>query len=154
MRNQTNLRKNKLLGGLALIAAGLILVAAGLVLPHFVNIVSFNPKLIPAAGVLLLGFGIANMAQYATIRIAPETARQMLIEKSDERLQLIRARAGNRAFKVSIAATYIILLWVSLASGGNIPALSDDALTYLLVAAVVAPMIVYIVGLVYEHSNS
>jgi len=46
------------------------------------------------------------------------------------------------------------LLWVSLAGNGNIPALSDDGLTIILVMAVVAPMIVYIVGLIYEQVNN
>lgn len=155
MLKQTNLGKSKLFWGVALIAAGLSLVVAGLLLPLLipVNTLSFNPRLIPAAGVVLLGVGIASLVQYASIRLDPQTARQMLIESRDERSRLIRARAGNRAFWVSIIMTYIALLWVSLSVSGNIPALSDDGLTFLLVASVITPMIVYAVGLLYEQIN-
>ncbi len=153
MRKQTSLEKSKLFWGLALIGAGLMMVAAGLLLPRLVDTLSFNPRLIPAAGVVLIGVGFVQMSQYATIRLDPQAARQMLIQGSDERFRLIRARAGNRAFWVSIVMTYIVLLWVSLATSGNIPALSEDALTFLLVAAVITPMIVYIVGFIYEQLN-
>lgn len=77
----------------------------------------------------------------------------MLIQASDERFRLIRARAGSRAFWVSIIMTYIVLLWVSLAGSGNIPALSDNTLTFLLVATVIVPIMVYIAGLIYEQVN-
>lgn len=150
MSKQTSLGKSKLFLGLALIAAGLILVVAGLVLPLLIAVdtLSFNPRLIPAAGVVLLGVGLANLVQYASIRLDPQAARQMLIESRDERSRQIRA------FWVSIVMTYIVLLWASLSVSGNIPVLSDDGLTFLLVATVVAPMIVYVVGLFYEQFNS
>lgn len=156
MRKQTSLGKSKLVWGLVLVAAGLILVVAGLLLPLLVPIdtLSFNPRLIPAAGVVLLGVGIANLVQYASIRLDPQAARQMLIDTRDERSRQIRARAGNRAFWVCVPMTYIVLLWVSLSTSGNIPALSDDALTFLLVANVIAPMIVYAVGLLYEQFHN
>jgi hypothetical protein len=156
MLKQTNLGKSKLFWGVALIATGLILVVAGLLLPLLVPVdtLSFNPRLIPAAGVVLLGVGIASLVQYASIRLDPQTARQMMIESRDERSRLIRARAGNRAFWVSIIMTYIVLLWVSLSVSGNIPALSNDGLTFLLVASVITPMIVYAVGLLYEQINN
>jgi uncharacterized membrane protein len=154
MRKQTSLEKSKLFLGLALIATGLIVIAAGLLLPRLVDTLNFNPRLIPAAGVVLLGVGFAQLVQYATIRLVPQAARQMLIDNRDERSRQIRARAGNRAFWVSIIMAYIVLLWVSLASSGNIPPLSEDALTIFLVATVVAPMIVYIVGLLYEQINN
>lgn len=155
MRKQTSLGKGKLLWGLAMIAMGLILVVAGLLLPLLVDVgtPSFNPRLIPAAGVVLLGVGLGYLVQYASIRLNPQAAQEMVIQARDERFRLIRARAGNRAFWVSITMTYIVLLLVSLAGSGNIPALSDDALTIMLVTTVVAPMIVYIVGLVYEQVN-
>lgn len=142
--------------GLALNAAGLIFVVAGLLLPLLVDVVmlGFNPRLIPAAGIVLLGAGIAYLVQYATIRLDPRAAQEMVIQTNDERFRLIRVRSGNRAFWVSITMTYIVLLWVSLAGSGNIPALSDDALTFLLVLTVVVPMIVYTGGLVYEHVNN
>lgn len=156
MHKQTSLGKNKLFWGVGLITTGLILVAAGLLLPLLVLVdtLSFNPKLIPAAGVVLLGIGIANLVQYASIRLDPQTARQMLIDTRDERSRLIRARAGNRAFWVSIVMTYIVLLWVSLSNSGNIPTLSNDGLTFLLVATVIAPMLVYTVGIFYEQLNN
>lgn len=156
MHKQTSLVKSKLFLGLALIAAGLILVAAGLLLPLLVQVdtLRFNPRLIPAAGVVLLGAGMAFLAQYATIRLDPQVARQMLIDSRDERSRLIRVRAGNRAFWVSVPMTYIVLLWVSLSVSGNIPALSNDALTFLLVLNVIAPMMVYVVGLFYEQFNN
>lgn len=75
MRKQTSLRKRKLIWGLALVSAGLIIIVAGLLLPSMVDISSFNPRLIPAAGVVLIGVGIAYLAQYATIRLDPQAAR-------------------------------------------------------------------------------
>lgn len=156
MSKQMSLVKSKLVLGLALLAAGLILVVAGLLLLRLVQVdtLGFNPRLIPAAGVVLLGVGMAFLAQYATTRLDPQAARQMLIDARDERSRLIRARAGNRAFWVSVPMTYIVLLWVSLSISGNIPALSDDALTFLLVLNVIAPVIVYAVGFFYEQFNN
>ena len=153
MRKATSLRKSKLMWGLALLAAGLLIIIVGLVLPRLVDISAFNPRLIPAAGVVLVGVGIAYLGQYATIRLDPEAGRQLLIQATDERFRLIRARAGSRAFWVSIVMTYIILLWVALAASGNIPALSDNTLTFILAAAVIVPMVVYVVGFIYEQIN-
>jgi hypothetical protein len=156
MHKQTSQEKSKLFWGLGLITAGLIVVAAGLLLPLLVPVdtLSFNPRLIPAAGVVLLGVGISFLVQYASIRLDPQTARQMLIDSRDERSRLLRARAGNRAFWVSIVMTYIVLLWVSLSNSGNIPVLSTDGLTFLLVASVIAPMLIYAAGLVYEQLHN
>ena len=65
----------------------------------------------------------------------------------------IRTRAGNRAFWVSIAMTYAILMWESMASNVSLPKLSSDGLWFFLAAAVVVPFAVYIASIVYDQKN-
>ncbi|HZW05098.1 MAG TPA: hypothetical protein VFF68_14290, partial [Anaerolineaceae bacterium] len=112
MRKQTSLGKMKLFWGLALITAGLLFVIAGLLLPLLVDVdtLNFNPRLIPAAGVVLLGGGIGFLVQYASFHFDLKAAQQMVIQARDERFRQIRARAGNRAFWVAITLSYIVLL--------------------------------------------
>jgi uncharacterized membrane protein YidH (DUF202 family) len=154
MRNQNSWVKGKLYWGLALLAGGVVVGVVGLALPGMLGELAFNPRLIQGLGIFLIGVGIAMLVQYASVRRNPQAARQMLVEKRDERSQMIRARSGNRAFWVSIALTYIILMWESFADDGSLPALSDDALWFFLAAAVLIPMVVYIGGIVYEQNNN
>ncbi len=153
MSNQTNLMRTKVTWGLFYLAAGLIVAVAGVLLPLLLGDLGFNERIITAVGILLVGIGVANLVQYATMRRDPKAARQMAIEKGDERLALIRGRAGHRAFWVSTALAYALLMWLSFASSGSLPVLSPDALWFCLAAVVVVPFIVYASGIVYEQNR-
>jgi hypothetical protein len=69
-------------------------------------------------------------------------------EEQDQRNVAIRRHAGSRAFRVSVTLTYGLLMWVSVSANGQLPALSPDGLWYALAAAVVLPLLVYVVSVV------
>ena len=133
------------------LAAGLILFAAGIALKG--QTLPFDPRLISAAGILLVGIGAATWVRYGALLRDPDAARRVNVEERDERSRSIRAQAGNRAFWVTIALVYAGLMWVSFASNGQVPALSQDGLWFFLAGCVVVPFVVYVVGIVLGEKN-
>ena len=65
----------------------------------------------------------------------------------------VRRLAGSRAFRVSAALTFALLMWVSISANGQLPALSHDGLWYALAAAFVLPVLVYVVSIVQAQRS-
>ncbi len=151
MRDQASWAMSILGRGLVAMAAGLVVVVAvvalGLLSRH-----TGPGRLALSVGMLQLGLGIVRLLQYAYIRRHPWAGWRMMMWERDERLQLIRARAGQRAFVTSSALAITLLLWASLASDFRLPALSSDALWFSLVVVVVVPFLVYIGSVTYEQT--
>lgn len=139
--------------GRILLALGALLAIAGIILPRLAGELGFNTRVITGLGILLLGIGTSYLVRYGAALRDPKTARQMTAER-DERMQFIRAKAGNRAFWVETALAYALLMWVSQASNGSLPALNDDALWFALAAVVIVPFAVYAGSLAYDQSHS
>ena len=78
---------------------------------------------------MILGIGIVYLNRYVILRRDTQASRRMIIEERDERTKLLRSRAGNRAYWVSTAMAYILLIWVSFAESGSLPALTPDTLS-------------------------
>jgi hypothetical protein len=154
MRNQTNWNKNTLLWGLVMAVLGTVMVVAGLVLTGAAGGPAFIGRLVLSSGAVLLILGIVSLLQYAYVRRNPKAGRQMMISERDERLQLIRAKAGQRAYQISSALAFAVLMWASFAGDVGLPTLSGNALWFALLAVVVVPALVYIGYIVYEQSNS
>ncbi|HMD88888.1 MAG TPA: hypothetical protein VKF38_06975 [Anaerolineaceae bacterium] len=154
MNKQKNWVKDKLVWGLVLIALGLVITVVGFILPGLLSGIIFNGRLIPACGILVFIMGIASLAQYAYTRSNPKAARKMMIDERDERIQLIHAGSGNRAFIIGNGMAYFVLMWDSFASDVGLPSLTGDRLWFSLLALVLVPVIVYIGSIVYEQRNS
>lgn len=139
--------------GWILLAAGLVVAVVGILLPVLIADLPFNGRIITGLGILLLGIGTSYLMRYSTARRDSQAALRMISEERDERIQVIRARAGNRAYRVSTAMAYAGLMWVSLAESGSLPALSTDLLWYFLATVVVVPSGIYIASLLYDQEH-
>ncbi len=151
MDNQMKWINRNLLLGRTLLAAGLVIGVAGVLLPYFLPDVQFNTRIVTGIGILMLGLGIVYLNRHNVLRRDTLSARRMISEERDERTQLYRARAGSRAYWVSTAMSYILLMWVSFAESGSLPALNSDALWYFLAAVVVVPFGMYTASLLYDQ---
>ena len=153
MRNQANWSKGILTWGLVLAALGLVLVLAGPILQNYLGL-GRSGKIITGSGIFLLVLGIVSLGQYAYAWHNPKAGQHMMIEERDERLQFIRARAGQRAYGVSSALAFMVLMWASFAGEAGVPPFSHDALWIALVVVVVVPSIAYSAWIIYGQSKS
>jgi hypothetical protein len=94
MDKQTNWAKNILTWVLVLMGLGVVVAIAGFILPYLVNGIAFPAGSVIGASIVLLMMGIAGLAQYIYVRLNPKAGQSMMINESDERMQMIRARAG------------------------------------------------------------
>jgi len=140
--------------GWALLAVGLVFAVVGLILPLLAGSLPFNHRIITGLGILLLGIGVSILVRYGAARRDPQAALRLVSEQRDERMQLLRARAGNRAYWVSAVMAYAVLMWVSFASNGSLPELSTDTLWFFLAAVVVVPGVVYAASLAIDQGRS
>lgn len=140
--------------GWAFFAAGIVLSVIGIVLQRSFADLPFNARIVTGLGLLLLGVSVSYLVRYRTARRSPQAAARLISEERDERNQLIRARAGSRAYWCSAILTYALLMWISFASNGSLPMLSADALWYALAGLVILPFVLYAVSLVYDQQNS
>jgi hypothetical protein len=150
MTDQQIYLHNKVRMGWALLILGIVVFATGLVL-QFLIVVAFNARIISGLGILFIGLGLAQLVRYRSVQGDRRAAARLVNEERDERIRLIRARAGNRAFWVSLVMTYIALMWLSFASSGSLPSPTPDGLWWYLAAAVVVPFVVYISSIVYDE---
>jgi hypothetical protein len=154
MRNQTNWTKGILMWGLVLVGLGVVVAVVGIILPGLVNGSVLSVGLVPGISIILFVIGIVSLAQYAFIRANPTAGQQMMIQERDERLQLIRARAGHRAYWISSSLAFFVLIWTAFAGDVGLPTLSGNTLWFSMVAVVVVPFIVYVGNIAYEQNNS
>ncbi len=118
--------------GSVMLAAGALLALLGIALPGWIGDEVFNTRIVTGLGILLIGIGISYWVRYRALRKdTPEAARMINLER-DERIQMLRAKAGNRAFWVMMALAYAGLMWVSFAANGSLPKLNDEALWWFL----------------------
>lgn len=132
--------------GWALLAAGAVLAATGIVLQAGSTAMSFDPRILTGLGILSLGVGVAALLR-GGVFAGKGDAMRLAVEEQDERNVAIRRLAGSRAFRVSAALTYILLMWVSFSGNGQLPALSPDGLWWALMVAFVVPVVVYVVSI-------
>jgi ABC-type uncharacterized transport system permease subunit len=153
MNDQVKWIESKIRMGWLLVIGGVVLAAVGLLLRWLVRDLPFNERIITALGILLLALGFAQLIKYRAARRDPETARRVTAEERDERMVMIRSRAGHRAFWVSLALTYAVLMWLSFSDSGSLPVLSQDALWYVMAAVVLVPMGVYIGSIMRDNAR-
>jgi ABC-type uncharacterized transport system permease subunit len=153
MNEQQNWFNRQIRTGWTVLGAGLLLGIIGVFLPFVVDNLPFNSRIITGLGILLIGLGMAQLMRYNAASKDRKLAGRLINEEKDERLQMIRARAGNRAYWVSAVMIYIGLMWASFGSNGSLPAISPDSLWYFLAAVVILPFGVYVVSLYNDKRN-
>jgi hypothetical protein len=153
MNNQRKWIDRQRSKGWLFLVGGVILAGVGILLGGQSANLAFNPRVVTGLGILLLGVAVSYLVRYAAARRSPQTAERLLSEERDERNQFLRTRAGNRAYWSSAVLTYILLMWISLAANGGLPALSADALWYVVVALVILPFGVYAASLYYDQKH-
>jgi uncharacterized membrane protein YfcA len=153
MNNQFSWIERKLRLGWILIVAGAILAFAGILLRWLVEELPFNERIITALGILLLALGIAQLVKYRVASRDREAARRLTANERDERMMMIRSRAGHRGFWVSIGLTYTVLMWLSFADSGSLPPLSPDMLWFVMAGVVLVPMAVYIGSIIRDNAR-
>lgn len=153
MNTYQALQSRRRRAGWALGAVGILSCATGVALQATRPALTFDPRLVTGLGILLIGLGVASLLRGGLAESSSEASRRLGVEELDERNVAIRRLAGSRAFIASAALTYLLLMWVSFASNGQLPTLSADALWYALAAAFVVPVIVYLASMIHsQHS--
>ncbi len=140
--------------GWVLLALGILAIVIGALIPLLTHDLGFNTRIIGGAGILLIALGIVQLVKYRAASRDRVVAKRITAQERDERMILIRRKAGNRAFWVSLPLTYIALMWLSFAGGGSLPDPSLDTLWYYFAAAVVVPLVVYIGSIIYDNAHS
>lgn len=153
MTNQQQYLAQRIRVGWGILAAGLVIIMVGAALQMFFTL-PFNTRIVSGLGIFIAGVGIAQIVRYRAVLGSQQVAARVVNEERDERGRIIRARSGNRAFWVSLAMTYFLLMWLSFASSGSLPEPSTDAIWFYLAAAVIVPFAAYIASIVYEQKNS
>lgn len=154
MDNRTKWISTRIRTGWTFLWAGVLVGASGIFAELQYAGLSYNYRIITGLGILLAGIGVGFLVRYKAAMKNEESARRLTVEERDERVVLIRARAGNRAYWVSTLLVYIGLMWASFAADGSLPALIGDALWYFLAAAVVIPFGVYVTSVIVDERNS
>lgn len=153
MDNRTNWIKTRIRLGWVFLWTGALVAAGGIFAERQFSGQPFNFRIITGLGILLIGVGVGYLVRYGAVQKDEQAARRLTAEERDERTQLIRTRAGNRAYWVSAALVYIGLMWASFAANGDLPALSGDTLWYFLAVAVLVPFGVYVLSLLVDQRN-
>lgn len=152
MINQQEYLQNRLRIGWGLLIIGAILIGAGLAM-QFLFTVLWNARIVSGLGIFIMGLGAAQMARYHVASKDRQSTARLINEERDERLRMIRARAGSRGFWASLVMSYIALMWLSFAANGSLPTPSLDTLWFYLAATVVLPFLIYIGSIVYDQNN-
>jgi len=146
--------KRQLTYAIVFFIIGVLALSIGAVIEIANKDIGVDDRLITASGILFLGISLSSWLRYFAGRKDNGAAARLINDETDERLLLMRAHAGKRGFWYSISITYLLLLWESFSSNGQLPALSDDARWYWLAWAVVVPLIVYISSILYDQAHS
>lgn len=153
MTNQQQYIQNRVRAGWGLLVLGISLFTVGMALQHIFD-VPFNARIISGLGIFFGAIGLAQILRYRLVQNDRKAATQLVNAERDERSQMIRAKAGSRAFWVSIGLTYAALMWLSFAANGSLPSPTPDGLWFFLAAAVVIPFVVYVIGIMQGEKNS
>ncbi|OJX37913.1 MAG: hypothetical protein BGO78_07655 [Chloroflexi bacterium 44-23] len=147
MDSATKIVQKRMKIGWSLLVIGLLVILTGILAEIFIQNQPFNLRSITGLGFVFIASGAGMLAKYRRAIKDETTARRMLVAAGDERTVIIRSRAGHSAFWVAMVITYALLQYVSFASNGSLPGLSEDQLWYILSGAVVIPFGVYVVGI-------
>jgi hypothetical protein len=132
---------------------GIFVATVGIFIELRYSNLSYDPRIITALGILLVGVGVGHVVRYRIALKDARSATQLIVEEQDERSILIRSRAGNRAYWVSTLLAFAGLMWVSFAGNGALPEMAGDALWYFLATIVVIPFVMYVLSIMIDERN-
>jgi hypothetical protein len=154
MDNRMKWVSAKIRTGWIFLATGAFMAVLGRFIEHRYSYLPYNLRIITGLGILLAGIGVGYLVRYWAALKDEQSAKRLTVEEWDERTVLIRTRAGNRAYWVSIVLIYTGLMWASFAANGGLPELNGDVLWYFLAAGVLVPFGVYIASILIDQQNS
>lgn len=146
--------RGRVLTGWALGAVGVVVLAASLGLRAAGAFPGWNLGAVGGLGILAIGMGVGLVVQYRRALHDPAAAHRVIVAERDERVVAIKTRAGNRAWVVSAAMTWLGLMWASMAANGNLPNLAGDVLWWFLAAALGVPFLVYAGSITLDQHRS
>ena len=129
--------------GVTLLAAGAVAGIAGMLIENLSYTLPVPPRFLSALGVLLAGIGLGTIIRYGSAILNEEAALRVRADDGDERVHVIRARAGSRAYVASAGMIAVGLMWESFAGTGSLPHLSGDLLWHGLACGQLGPLAVY-----------
>jgi hypothetical protein len=154
MTDQMGWLRTRLRVGWALLFAGAAVFAGSLIAAAANPGSGFNFNIVGGLGIGVAGGGVGVLVRYGNAMRDREAALRVMVSERDERAVLIRVRAGNRAWWVSVLIVWLGLMWASFAANGQLPRLEGDVLWDFLAIAVVVPFAVYAASIVVEERRS
>lgn len=139
--------------GWILLAIGVVVLITGIFVELKFGSQPYNFRIITGVGIAVTAAGLANVLRYKALAKNDLDARRLRAAALDERVVLIRRRAGNRAYFVSAVMIYAGLMWASFASNGGLPDLAGDTLWFFLAACTVIPFGVYLATIVVDNRS-
>ncbi|MEW6504035.1 MAG: hypothetical protein AB1457_08750 [Chloroflexota bacterium] len=137
--NQNDLKHKTILSWLLLIVS-LNMILAGVLIRVLAPQLQLNPYMIISIGLIFAGTASINLIKFKLLRQEPAQMHEWSVYEKDERVQMIRWRAGNTAFITLMVVLFLSLILFSITSS---PQTGVDALWYFLAFLVVFPMAVY-----------
>lgn len=135
----TDLKQKTILYWLLLIVS-LNMILAGILIRIFAPQLQLNPYMIISFGLIFTGIAGANLIKLNLLRHDSAHVQEWAVYEKDERVQMIRWRAGNTAFIALMEVLFLSLIILSITSS---PQAGVDLLWYFLAFLVVFPMAVY-----------
>ena len=154
MTDRTTWLRTRVRAGWLLLALGILVFAASLVLARANPDFPWNLRILGGVGIVAGGLGVGLLVRYRPAISNSEVARRVVVEERDERDVQIRQRAGQRAYWASAILVFVVLMWASFASNGDLPALEGDLLWNCLVIALVVPFFVYIGSVIIDERRT
>ncbi len=135
----TDLKQKTTLYWLLLIVS-LNMILAGILIRILAPQLHLNPYRIISIGLIFAAIAGANLIKLNLLRHHPAHVQEWAVYEKDERVQMIRWRAGNTAFIALMEVLFLSLIILSITSS---PQAGVDALWYFLAFLVVFLMAVY-----------
>jgi len=154
MSNTKNWIEKRMKLGWIMLIIGVTICIVGITSEIKITNRPFDLRIITGLGILFMGIGIGQIVRYRAATKDGVIAKRIVIEEQDERSVLIRAKAGNRAYWVSMGLIYILLMWISFASNGRLVYPDENILWYFLALAIVLPFGVYLFSIIHDERSS
>lgn len=154
MNSKDALIKNRLMWSKIGLAVGVLIIVAGLIAQLTQPASPYNLRLITGLGIVITGLSLGNWVLYRAANRKDQGALRTLRDEQDERIMQIKGQAGLRAYLVSAAMVFIGTIWSAFADQGSLPELAGNTLWYFLVAALVIPLLVYLLSMVLGERNN
>ena len=154
MSNMKNWIEKRLKFGWIMLIIGVTICIVGITSELKITNRPFDFRIITGLGILFIGIGIGQIVRYRAATKDGVIAKRIAIEEQDERSVLIRAKAGNRAYWLSMGLIYILLMWISFASNGRLVYPNENMLWYFLALAIVLPFGVYLFSIIHDERSS